>query len=375
MYEPYLQNNRYNILGGASLLIYIVNYCLIAVYGICIKNKKKLCIIVSVQLLFLLGLRNDMLGADAVSYNYMYNLYGTYGLVDILKSIRIFSTSTFYGGKEGGFVLLMWSLSKLQLSYHSYVVIHAAFCIFSISVFIFRYSKKPWLAYEFLLALSFCDVVICLQRAALAFSILLFTVKFIKQRRLYPFLGLVLLASMFHSSALVFLIVYPMYSIPVNKNLIRSIVLGSLSLIVLTPVLYNVVIKRILTFMNRKYEISDFSWNNIFLLILMVVAYILIFEKRRSYNSSDYDDVLTLLVVLSFPVQVLAFYLSTFSRVSMHYMLPFSAGIIPNIIENNKADRRSWRFIFFILLGVYYMYFLNGDPYSIVPYHSVWEKM
>ena len=59
------------------MAIYLLNFISIPIYDLLIKNKKKLVLIVSLQLFLILALRADTLGVDLDNYKQFYEFYKT----------------------------------------------------------------------------------------------------------------------------------------------------------------------------------------------------------------------------------------------------------------------------------------------------------
>ncbi len=89
-----------------------------------------------------------------------------------------------------------------------YMGIIAAFCLASWGIFFYRYSRNLWISTILFVNLYFLYLNMNFLRQSIAVSIALFAWTFLKNRRFLPFLGLILLASLFHTTALILLPVY-----------------------------------------------------------------------------------------------------------------------------------------------------------------------
>ena len=64
--------------------IYIINFALLLLYGIFIKNKKILVAVSAIQLFLVLALKDPLLGADNLTYKIGYEYIATLDFKDIL---------------------------------------------------------------------------------------------------------------------------------------------------------------------------------------------------------------------------------------------------------------------------------------------------
>lgn len=152
---------------------------------------------------------------------------------------RIFFSSEYrnlFGGSvEPGYILLNRLILKLFGSYHVLLTILAFISTLLIMRFIYRYSPYKILSLYFYVAVYFVGGITGQMRQAFAMSILTLAFRYVEERRFWPFISIVFLASLFHVSSLVFLIFYFIYPVRITKKriisfILISIVLGSIDL-------------------------------------------------------------------------------------------------------------------------------------------------
>lgn len=89
------------------------------------------------------------------------------------------------------------------------------------------YSANPAISFLAILTLGLYGFTFSGLRQALALSILLYSYPYLKNKRFFRFALLVVLAAMFHSTALIFLVAYPVYCLKLRiRNLLFLIVVG-----------------------------------------------------------------------------------------------------------------------------------------------------
>lgn len=129
-----------------------------------------------------------------------------YALIGRVPWESIFTISKF----EYGYVLLNKLLASVAPWPQTILIIEALVCVFAIGWFIYKNSNYPFQAMLFYVTFGTMAFQLTAFRQSFAMSICLLSIETIKQRRLAPFVLMVLLASTFHVSAIAFLVVYPL---------------------------------------------------------------------------------------------------------------------------------------------------------------------
>lgn len=125
---------------------------------------------------------------------------------------------------EKGFLFCVWILSKVFPAPQCVFLFSAGIFANAVSNFIEKYSDDACLAFMVFNCLGLFNFFVQGMRQAIAISICLYAVEFCKERRLLSFLGLVATAMLFHASAVVFLVVYPIWGIRMNfQNLVFAV--------------------------------------------------------------------------------------------------------------------------------------------------------
>lgn len=182
------------------------------------KTKKKwICIIGCGCWVFLSGLRHTSVGPDTLSYKrwfesvlskpwkqIWYNMYDTYILGEEIK--------------DPGYDLFVKFTQLISDNYTVFLVIVAVIFFTAFGVFIYKYSKNPYLSLVLFSTLFYSFFAITGIRQTIATAIAVFVgIKFIEERKLLKFLLTAVLAAMIHKSALCFIPFYFMSKIKINK--------------------------------------------------------------------------------------------------------------------------------------------------------------
>jgi hypothetical protein len=170
----------------------------------------------------------------AVTFGYMWFLatfregigYDYQSYIDIFEQVRtggqslgsVFS-NLINGGIEPGFYLLNRFLSLFVTSSVVMYGVYSFLMLAPVAYFIYRYSKDVWLSTWIYVTVTFFYTIMNFVRQGMAVSIILLGYKFLREKKTIPFLLIVLLATMFHKTALIMIPVYFLCHLKLNWKL------------------------------------------------------------------------------------------------------------------------------------------------------------
>lgn len=121
---------------------------------------------------------------------------------------------------ETGYVVLCWLLERLFESERVLLVAMALLILLPFSRSLEQETENPMIALMAFLALGMYLHAIIFWRQLVAMAILTFSYRYLRSRKLIPFLLVVAIAMTFHKVAVVFIPLYFVYNIPINKWLL-----------------------------------------------------------------------------------------------------------------------------------------------------------
>lgn len=121
---------------------------------------------------------------------------------------------------ELGYVLLCWVVDRLFISDRALLLVMGVLIVLPFVISFERETENPMVALMSFLALGMYLHGMIFWRQLAAMGILTFSYPYIRQRKLFPFLGLVVLAMLFHKVSIVFVGLYAVYNIPINRRLL-----------------------------------------------------------------------------------------------------------------------------------------------------------
>lgn len=121
---------------------------------------------------------------------------------------------------EIGFVLLCWFLERTFSSDRMLLLVMGILIMLPFCKSFEEETENPMITLMAFVALGMYLHAIIFWRQLAAMAILTFSFRYIRQRRILPFLAVVLIAMTFHKVAVVFIPLYIVYPIPINKWLL-----------------------------------------------------------------------------------------------------------------------------------------------------------
>lgn len=306
-----------------------------------IKRKKVFVVIAGTLLFLIASFRSIYFGADIIGYISKYEYLSN-------EDLYLYWSNFISGeGKDPFFYLLAKVISIFGANYQVWLSILSGIFIYTVSKLIYKYSEEPYISFVALISLGYFLFSLTGLRQTLALSILLLSYKFLKERMLLKFICMVILAALFHSSALIFLIAYPLANMKIGINHILSILI-SLVLAVFFPG----KIKEVLMIVSWSDQMQNYVDSDTvltmsgFIIQLCIYAFCLFY--RKSILKSDMKDVVLYnLLLLGLIFQSLSIVIAEFFRISMFFSV-FSIILIPKALK--MIDDKNIKVIIYLLV-------------------------
>lgn len=304
----------YWILIGVFSLCAVVN-CI----NISTRYKDKLYWGCSASLIILSAVRDFSVGADTLNYCNSFRYISSLSFKQALRS-----------GWEQGYVVLNWWLGHFFKDGRALIVFMALVILIPFFIWIKRESKWPVLSLVIFVCTGMWSSSMFILRQWCAMAILTFSYKYIKQQKFIPFLALVLVAAMFHRTAVIFILAYFILWIPMNTSIVL--------LAVPVSALIGLFGGRILSFLNQFARIAE-SGNFNGGIPMLIVLWLCIFAVLVCFkgNVPSQLDFYFRLVFLAAFLQPIAFTFSNWARIVSYFSVSLSV-FLPNFVEVLTSD-------------------------------------
>ena len=214
--------------------VYLFNVITIPIYAFLIKDRKKFVLLVALQLFLISALRSITVGVDLDNYSAGYEYIKDLDFGDLLSRLRLSGLADIYYAfsYENGYAVLNWFSAHMGLSFHGFMVLCSVINIGAVSLFVYKYSKKPWISFVIFSTFGFLPFTFGILRQSLAIAMILFSYMFLdKNKKIYSLLFF-LIAFSFHRTAILCL---PLLLLAHKKRITKKVF--SISLCVGVPIL------------------------------------------------------------------------------------------------------------------------------------------
>ena len=255
-----------------------------------------------------------------------------------------------------------------------------------------RDTSQPMVALMAFLALGMYMHAIIFWRQLAAMAILTFAIPYIRQRKLLPFLLILLAAMSFHKTAVVFLWIYLIYNIPIGKWLL----IGCAGLAVVLGFFGNDIIDLGIALLYPKYAmVPRLSIGGYTLLALLWVVTLLSYWVFRNRMDDPRIRIPFLMILTAAPIQPVCFAFYNWLRIVLYFrvaLAAITAELFVELFQNkenvvlalvNKVSPKlhgqivklydtKWfslamQLVLFAVLFVWYVSELDGAVYRMAP--------
>ena len=341
---------------------------IIVVLGIVFKTNnekgKKAFIVCSMMILFLeAALRHSSVGGDLIGYLNMYELYSHYSFDEMLK---LFTLSDF---KDPTYYLTGWIISHIFKSDQWWLVIIATLFNGSITWLIWRESKIPLISIIMFIALGYYEFSLTGLRQTISIAILVFSFYFLKERRPVPFVLMVILASLYHQTALVFLLIYPFANVKIGKYHIIAAMVAFVVLYAFRAQLLTILSDTLQEERYQGYTSGEANTLTMSGFVIQMIIFVYnLFYYKKVIKKNKKVIILYNLAFVGLMFQLYASFIAEMFRISMYFSV-FNIVLVPltTMEEENKNIRMLITFGLILILLLYT--FKEG----ITPYRFFWQ--
>lgn len=181
--------------------------------------------------LFLLSAgRGILVGADTRNYYSFYEQIRDLSFSDLLGDNIYSWTGSYTVSLEFGYKILLYAFSHIfpQVGGQGGLALMAVVTTAFLYKAIITQSKVPWLSLWIYITMGFWQTSMNMAQNAMSIAIMLYAIKYIKQQQPYRWCFYIVLAALFHTSAIFFLPFYWLARIELNRTK-TIILLGAVS--------------------------------------------------------------------------------------------------------------------------------------------------
>ena len=288
---------------------------------------------------------------------------------------------------EPGYLFVNYALSHLGCSFYYFQVVVTLFIYYSLGRAMYHYSENIALScFLFFVSGSFFGTMNT-TRMWMAIATLLFSIRFIQERKPIQFIAIVLLATLFHYTALIFIILYPLSTKKIDS--FKSFVLIALSVVAgfFAVNILTVITSRLGMYQGYLTGRRGDTSGNIAIYTSLITnlsflgfgAYEKLYQKPVLFNSFNNEKGETVSVnsiyyismFITVGLGMIGLSNTMMSRVREYFEI-LVIFIIPVCLNNVrvKSNKRIVQFIICVLLAIEIVYIINyrAGWYGVTPY-------
>lgn len=356
------------------MTVYLVMYMLMLLGSLFISNsnrpveqkRKQLTIYTTLLISVVIGLRHPSMGWDLqyqkpYGYLWSFECISNLSLFEVIKGVS-------WQNYEWGYILYNKLLSFVSINSSWLLFVSAVLSYVPVGIMIGRLSKDPLFSWIVYLGLPCFLMPFSGLRQGIAIGIVCLSFLYIQQRKLLKFAIVVLLAGLFHRTALIALIAYPLYSLKIKPQIRIWSIPVLLVVFVLRVPLFTVASKLF------KDNASIDNNNAIILLIVFVLIYMFcsLFLKSEDNESAGFLNLFYFACIC----QVFGGVNHLAIRVGYYFMPPLVLAL-PGIVKNMMiSNRRLSRPLIMSIFAVYGLFAMYSSGWAMAyPYHFFWSKI
>lgn len=336
------------------------------------KNRKKLFLfLLIIPLLFFVSFRGTSVGPDTASYYRVYNLIANNSSI---------SEAILNSRMESGFVIVNYLFSKIGFSYWGFQIAVSIFIYYSFGRLIYRYSPSVGVSCFLLISCNIFLGTMNVIRMWIAVAILTYSIPFILKNKLIPFVSLVVFAMMFHFSAIVFVVAYPVYKIKDKPRNIILLFIGALVILIFANPVFTYITSKLgmySTYLNR----FDAGGNLATSLKLLVdislfglMSWTRFAIKRDKVAIDDLkislEKLVYMLMTIAVSIDIIGLSNNIMGRISYYFFI-YILIALPFTFEKLKGQSKFiFKFLVLIMLTIEFCVILKLRPnwYMVDPY-------
>lgn len=316
-------------------------------------------------LLLILMLRNVKVGTDIQGY------LSNFKEIRDVKFSRIFERFDFY---EKGYTLFLKLTSIFIRNEQLFLALIALIGALPLAK-LYESSENALLTISIFIIVPNFTMLFSGIRQIIALALVAISYRFVKEKKLIKFVLIIVVAFLFHQSAILALLLYPVYHMNITK--LKMMIISPIFVLCL---IFNKPIFEFLLSLSGKYaDIYEFEETGAYTMIILFALFLIFSYIAPTKDKLDKETVglRNILVLVTF-LQTFALSNPVAMRMNLYFIM-FVPLLMPRIISRcGELNKKAYRFVGLIMISffiVYYFYsaYSGVDVLQLYPYRVFWE--
>ena len=310
--------------------------------------RKRFIVILFIFFGVLIGLRSEHVGNDTQEYICTFHSIATTD-----------SISHFFWRFEIGYVVMNRLISYITKNPQIVLIVSSAITMTAFARFILRYSQNVWLSACLFYFMGYFGRSANTIRLCLAISFVLVAYDFLLTKKMAPFVAMVILASLFHQTAIIFLLAWIVKDMKLGvRNILIMLIIAITALwafplilklsLVVFPTYEHYIDSVYLNAEIRLASIINFLVEMSVVIMIFASANQKILSKKTGKIRGDHEKTFVfsnanaeVLLLVGLFITLVSFRFNLLGRISLYFNV-FSLVFVPNALkslENSKVQR------------------------------------
>jgi len=309
----------------------------------------------ALPMFFLIAFRNQSIGADTGGY-----LRHFEGLIDTSWDELFVNTRM-----EPGYVVFVKLLTSITQTPLVFQVIYTSIYLIALVCFANELEDGHFLFLFFFGALGSYNFMFTGVRQCLAISICLLSYRFIKKRKILPFILFVLLAFQFHKSSILFIVAYFVYSRRLNWRTVGLYAIGT----ALAVLFLDEIQEWFNSQLDYDYGIEAQAGGIVSSLVMLVITIFTVFVIITNKAFTKQNQGLLNIGMVSSLLWIVRMFTRVAERPSYFFSPFLFAALACAMLSIERSDeRKAMRLIIVVLSFALYVYKLLTGFATYIPY-------
>lgn len=328
-----------------SVAIYLILAAL-AVGGVFAKTRRYkigLYSVGAVLLIFMAAFRDFSVGPDTQQY------LGKNGFLEI---VTLRWNRLVYYKWEFGYTLLNKIVGTIYCNQRFVLIVITLVILVPLLYRIFRDSRWATLSLVCFFGTQLWESATFLMRQGCAMAVLTFSYRYCRERKFLPFLGCVIVATLFHRTAAVWLLLYFVYPLAINRRTLVACGAASVLCGIAGPGIFY-----ILRIFARNEENAGYN-GGLPMLVVLWLCVVTVFVLHKG-KIPEQDRLYYWMLLLAAVMQPVAFTFSNFARIVLYFRIALVL-LLPNTLQDflpgdkNRGKRAAAGALLCAVLFVWY---------------------
>ena len=335
------------------------------------KIKKRLSIVLMIILTLLAMLRNKSVGTDTEIFCSTFLTVNELTIKECLNSrFEVFN------------ILLFKLIGIISKEPQILIIMSSIIINIGVYIFIIKNSKNPLTTTILYFTLNYYFIFMCLMRQAFALVMILIGYEMLKNNRNILFCVCVLLASLFHTSAIIFLILLPLKKINKKVNVVFIVILCSIIGFLIGTNLLKIsvhILSDYAKYLDSSYIGSSYVTAGLYSLtsFCFLIFGLKVPSSKMMDRESKLDnnyELLKWIIAVGTIISSISIKVALFSRIYIYFGF-FSILWLSNSIHllTKKSNMLMWKMIIYVFTMFYVIIISKYDWYGIFPYSFFWN--